>query len=64
MRNERSGFWAQVRRDRAASWREICDSWREQREQWRETTAEIRQMRQLDRATRQRLTGLQNPTRR
>ncbi len=34
------------------------------REEGRETTAEIRQARQFDRLLRQRITGLQDPTRR
>jgi len=58
-----SGFWAQVRRDYASLWPEMRDSWRDMREQGRETTAEVRQARQFDRRIRQRITGLQNPTR-
>jgi hypothetical protein len=59
-----NGFWAQFRRTYATLWPEMRDSWREQREQWWETIAEIRQARQLDRGAKQRITGLQNPTRR
>lgn len=34
------------------------------REQWREFIAQVRQSRQFDRRMKQRITGLENPTRR
>lgn len=66
--DEPAGFWAQfradVRRDYASAWREFLDGGREVREQWRELTAMIRQDRQLTRLMKQRITGVENPTRR
>ena len=60
----RSHFWADVRRDYASTWPEMRRAFAEMREGWRETTAAIRQERQFTRRMKQRITGVDNPTRR
>ncbi len=64
MGTERDRFWADLRRDYASIWPTMRRELRAMREQWREMTAEMRQDRQLTRRLKQRITGLENPTRR
>ena len=59
-----STFWADVRRDYAAIWPDFRDLGREMREGWRGMVAEVRQERQFTRRMKQRITGVDNPTRR
>lgn len=63
-RPDRSTFWADVRRDYASTWPMLLNGLREAREGWRDLTAEIRQDRQFTRRMKQRITGVENPTRR
>jgi hypothetical protein len=58
------GFWSDLRRDYASLWPEFLDGLREGRELWREAVAEFRQDRQFTRRMKQRITGVDNPTRR
>lgn len=60
----RREFWAEVRRDYASLWPGAKRDLHAVREQWRDLIAEIRQSRQFDRRMKQRITGLENPTRR
>jgi len=60
---DRGTFWADVRRDYASTWPMLLEALREIREDWRDTTAEMRQYRQLTRRMKQRITGVDNPTR-
>ena len=63
-RPSRREFWAEVRRDYVSLWPGTKRDFNAARDQWREFIAEIRQGRQLDRRMKQRITGLENPTRR
>lgn len=64
MGTEWNGFWADLRRDYASIWPTFRDGWGQVCEEWRELTAEMRQQRQLTRRMKQRITGVENPTRR
>jgi hypothetical protein len=64
MERQYKGFWADLRRDHVALWQEVRDDLRTAREQCWEFIAEIRQGRQITRRMKQRITGVDNPTKR
>lgn len=59
-----STFWADLRRDYAKLWPELLSAVREMRESWWDLNAEIRQGKQFTRRMKQRITGVDNPTKR
>jgi hypothetical protein len=63
-RPDRSHFWADVRRDYASIWPEMRRALAEMCEGWWDLVADIRQDRQITRRMKQRITGLENLTRR
>jgi hypothetical protein len=58
------GFWADVRRDYAAIWPEFLATLRQVREEHWDLVAEMRANKQFTRRMKQRITGVDNPTRR
>ena len=62
--NRWRGFSAQLCRHWASLWPQVRADVQQMREEWLEVTAVKRQVRQLRRARRQRITGLASPTRR
>lgn len=57
------GYWAELRHDYRQMIPGMRESWHQAQEEWRETQAAIREARHWDWRLRQKITGLQAPTR-